>query len=412
MVQNPPTDCHSTSHGAINPPQEPSYETSCDPSTQSYAHATSKEAIITPQEPPGETPPEAPHNPSAIFLETAYESPKDDENISCDHPITIPVAINIIHEFSRELYQTPEHIYAEIVRSVQEDSQIQWSDNKLWSDIIERSFFKDHRHTVFNLLEYIGASEWFDQQVLIARQSFLTKRNQPIQPSTAAGKVLDIILKMSDAHSDNISSKIQKARRQRIWVQLYRGKELRNKLVKALGLGILFSPKIWPLLYLSSDKLDKTISFILADPEQMTLLQLLSKQLEYLVNSGSTDLQAFCNGLKEHGLISEQELENSLVALLLDKENDVHTQIENRESLHNSGQAGPASSDHAAAPQSQFPQVVEPNFNVYKDDDTSSIIGFGFENVNIISEEISDVKENLMTMKENITAAVLSLSGH
>lgn len=69
------------------------------------------------------------------------------------------------------------------------------------------------------------------------------------------------------------------------------------------------------------DKLDSTINLILAVPEQMTLLKLLSKQLEYLVNTGSTDLQTFCNGLKEHHLVPEQEIKDLLVTLLTDRGN-------------------------------------------------------------------------------------------
>lgn len=113
--------------------------------------------------------------------------------------------------------------------------------------------------------------------------------------------------------------------------------ELRSRLAKRLGLGILFSPRIWSvlclyayirllinnrdLLKLPRDKLDSTINLILADPDQMTLRQLLSKQLEYLINTGSTELQGFCNGLKEHHLVPEQEIKDLLITLLIDKGN-------------------------------------------------------------------------------------------
>jgi hypothetical protein len=53
----------------------------------------------------------------------------------------------------------------------------------------------------------------------------------------------------------------------------------------------------------------------------MTLLQLLSKQLEYLVNTGSTELQSFCNGLKEHHLVPEQEIKDLLITLIINKGN-------------------------------------------------------------------------------------------
>jgi hypothetical protein len=132
------------------------------------------------------------------------------------------MAIDIIHQLSQELYELPQHIYAEIVRSVQKDLQIQWSDDTSWRDIIETSFFKAHRYVIFNLLEYIGASEWFDKQVSIAQESTLTKKHQLIKNSTAAGKVLDNIWQRCSPRLNHVSSKIQRAQRQRIWLQLHR----------------------------------------------------------------------------------------------------------------------------------------------------------------------------------------------
>ncbi|PIG69510.1 hypothetical protein AARAC_011498 [Aspergillus arachidicola] len=407
---HPTTSSHRASHGAITHSQELTSEPSCDLIIQSHAtsreqavvfDAVSREPMVTPHEPAHQTSSDS----LTRSLEPSHNASANDENTSCAHPITVAIAIDIIYQFSQELYEPPQHIYTEIVRSVQEDVQIQWSDDRSWRDIIEKSFFKAHRYVIFNLLEYIGASEWFDKQVSIAQESFLTKKHQPIKRSTAAGKVLDNIWERCNPRLNNVSSKLQKAQRQRIWLQLHRGRELRSRLAKRLGLGILFSPIIWDLLKLPCDKLDSTINLILADPELMTLLQLLSKQLEYLVNTGSTDLQTFCNGLKEHHLVPEQEIEDLLVTLRTDKGSNAQTQIENIENLHDSSQVGLASSDHVVASQRQIPQAIEPDFKAFKDNDNSSIIGFEFENVNIISEDISDVNQNLRTMQENTAAA-------
>ncbi|GMG35157.1 unnamed protein product [Aspergillus oryzae] len=290
----PTTNSHRASHGVISRPQEPTSEPSCNLISQSHAtsreqaavfDAVSREPMVTPQEPARETSSDS----LTRSLDPSHNASADGENTSCAHPITVAIAIDIIHQFSQELCETPQHIYTEIVRSVQEDVQIQWSDDRSWRDIIEKSFFKAHRYVIFNLLEYIGASEWFDKQVSIAQESFLTKKHQPIKKSTAAGRVLDNIWERCNPRLNDVSSK-----------PLMNNRDL---------------------LKLPCDKLDSTIDLILADPKLMTLLQLLSKQLEYLVNTGSTDLQTFCNGLKEHHLVPEQEIEDLLVTLRTDKGN-------------------------------------------------------------------------------------------
>ncbi|KAL2847248.1 hypothetical protein BJY01DRAFT_212767 [Aspergillus pseudoustus] len=277
------TTSHPASHGAISHPQETANESSCGVTIQPHAtsldasnssredgcetsreqaailHAVSRESMVAPKEPASETS----FDSLTRSLEPSHDASTDDENTSCAHPITAAMAIDIIHQFSQELYEPPKHIYAEIVRSVQEDLQIQWSDDRSWRDIIETSFFKAHRYVIFNLLDYIGAWEWFDKQVSIAQKSTLTKKRQPIKNSTAAGKVLDSIWQRCNPHLNHVSSKLQKAQRQRIWLQLHRGRELRSRLAKRLGLGILFSPRIWDLLKLPRDKLNSTMNLIL-----------------------------------------------------------------------------------------------------------------------------------------------------
>ncbi|KAL3470242.1 hypothetical protein BJX99DRAFT_52249 [Aspergillus californicus] len=378
----------SAPHAAINPSQEGPREISRDPATD--PHATPQKATSPLQE--------QPHG-------TSHEASKTDQDTPPYNPlITIPGAVDIIHKFSTPLYETPQHVYVEIVRSIQERVDIQQSDDRTWKNIVETSFFKTQKHKILTLLEYIGASDWFDKQISTLQQSCLTKKGQPIESSTAAGRVLNNIWKEHNLHLGKIPCKMQKEERARIWSQLHRGRDLRNQIVKHLGVGILFSPSIWSLINMASKQLDITINLILATPEQMMLLRLLDKQIEYMVNTGSTDPDTFHKGLKEHGLVSEQEFMDFPAMLPIHKENGVGTQVEDLESLHDSSQTGPASNNPAATPQNQHHQITEPNFNVFKDDETSSIIGFEFENVIITSEDISDIKENSTTVRENITA--------
>jgi hypothetical protein len=69
---------------------------------------------------------------------------------------------------------------------------------------IRQSLFKGEKHTIFKLLEQIGASEWFDQQVSIVQQPVLTKKHQPVHTITASGKVLDNVSKIFNAEPENV----------------------------------------------------------------------------------------------------------------------------------------------------------------------------------------------------------------
>jgi hypothetical protein len=59
---------------------------------------------------------------------------------------------------------------------------------------------------------------------------------------------------------------------------------------------------------MSPEQLDILVRDIQADARHMELLQLLSAQIERLVNSGSPDLRVFYRDLKEAELMSEDDL--------------------------------------------------------------------------------------------------------
>ncbi|KAL2783607.1 hypothetical protein BJX66DRAFT_119975 [Aspergillus keveii] len=58
---------------------------------------------------------------------------------------------------------------------------------------------------------------------------------------------------------------------------------------------------------MSMNQLDDLIQSVQADPQHIKLLQILVPQLERLVNIGSPDFRVFLTGLKEEGLILEDE---------------------------------------------------------------------------------------------------------
>jgi hypothetical protein len=124
------------------------------------------------------------------------------------------------------------------------------------------------------MLEYIGAWEWYDKQIELSQMRIRTKKNKPVDRKGAAIHVLNQMqgvqlsgglrgrwisgvgrvtlttegygssLPLDDGDL-GITERDRQAQRKRITMQLSRGQKLSTKLVKELGLGILFSPKIW-----------------------------------------------------------------------------------------------------------------------------------------------------------------------
>lgn len=118
------------------------------------------------------------------------------------------------------------------------------------------------RGTIQNMLEYIGAWEWYSIQVELAKKTVTTKKNKPVKQRGAAKHVMDqiqnrwiggvgtVTLQEGSSYYQagsgpaSISAEAKHLQRNRISMQLNRGK-LCAKLVKELGLGILFDENIW-----------------------------------------------------------------------------------------------------------------------------------------------------------------------
>ena len=132
----------------------------------------------------------------------------------------------------------------------------------------------NQRVTILTMLEYMGAWEWYNKQIELSLTTIRTKKNKPVGRRGAAIHVLNemqhlpadtervgtwlsgvgrISLRdeecgthhLSSSHGFSITEQDKQLQRKRIGMQLSRGQKLSTKLVKGLGLGILFSPKIW-----------------------------------------------------------------------------------------------------------------------------------------------------------------------
>lgn len=199
-------------------------------------------------------------------------------------PLTdlIVEAVRIIHQFSKYPHAVPREVHPRILQTLRNDNQEaivtsnlnQWSDGSMWMQVLEMGSTQNQRVTILNMLEYIGAWEWYDKQIELSQMTIRTKKNKAADRRGAAIHVLNKMQSMPlgsgprgrwisgvgrvaltregevgvpqpDNDDHGIAERHRQAQRKRISMQLSRGQKLRTKLVKELGLGILFSPKIW-----------------------------------------------------------------------------------------------------------------------------------------------------------------------
>jgi hypothetical protein len=194
---------------------------------------------------------------------------------------------DLIVEAARTLYQLSQHqdgvpkaIHKRILRSLQgtqpealaASTSNTWSDGSIWVQVLEMGSSRQRHVTILNMLEYMGAWEWYDGQVQLAQRTISTKKGQPVDRRGAAIHVLNemqttrrsvedqgrwisgvgtVALNQSEAGHElpgspvSLAESDQRQRRKLISMQLSRGQKLSTKLTKNLGFGILFSKKIW-----------------------------------------------------------------------------------------------------------------------------------------------------------------------
>jgi hypothetical protein len=191
-------------------------------------------------------------------------------------------AVRIIHQFSKYQDGVPKEVHSRILQTLREHhgqtisvpNSNEWSDGSMWIRVLEAGSSANRKVTILNMLEYIGAWEWYDGQVKLSQATVRTKKNKPVNRRGAAIHVLNKMQSLQTRteqpgkwvsgvgridmtkEEDNsgmsrescdasITEKIRHSQRRRISMQLSRGQKLSTKLVKELGIGILFLPEIW-----------------------------------------------------------------------------------------------------------------------------------------------------------------------
>lgn len=182
-------------------------------------------------------------------------------------------AARIIHRLSKYPDGMPRQVYVTILQALRDShkdvlASSDWSTGSIWVDILEAGSIENQKVTILNMLECMGAWEWYDSQVRLVQASgkVLTKKGKPVDHKGVATYLLDKIqlsgkyikslgmltLEDGDTTIDGpsdargtLAERNQKLQRKRLITQLSRGQTLSNKLVKNLGLGILFDKNIW-----------------------------------------------------------------------------------------------------------------------------------------------------------------------
>jgi hypothetical protein len=189
-------------------------------------------------------------------------------------------AVRVIHQLSKYPQGVPREVHSRILTTLRADHQEalmpsslnQWSDGSIWMKVLEMGSSENQKVTILNMLEYMGAWEWYNKQIKRSQATVLTKKNKPVNRRGAATHVLNRMQGINstprgrwisgvgrvafgeggnkidvppESCNGDITERDRQLQRKRISMQLSRGQKLSTMLVKELSLGILFSPKIW-----------------------------------------------------------------------------------------------------------------------------------------------------------------------
>ncbi|EED20958.1 hypothetical protein TSTA_081910 [Talaromyces stipitatus ATCC 10500] len=230
--------------------------------------------------------------------------PEQDPTESMSFLDTVHQMVNIVHLLNRYQTDLPRTVHRRILQSlhttqepIRDSTAHQWSDGRMWMEVLERGSATNRRCSVLNMLEYIGASKWYDEQIEHAKRTVCTMENKPVGEKGAATHVLDRITREHSLLS-----------RKTITNQCSRGKRLRE-LVEKIGLGILISSKIWDYTKRTGPQFNQLVRDFKADTQRLALFRILTPQVEQLVHKGCTDPEALYGALRENDIVSEDELQ-------------------------------------------------------------------------------------------------------
>ncbi|KAJ5932861.1 hypothetical protein N7516_007350 [Penicillium verrucosum] len=93
-------------------------------------------------------------------------------------------ATRTLHQLSTHNDGVPRDVHKMILETLNSQScsavaNIEWSDGSTWVEILERGASTRVQLTIFNMIEYMGASEWYESQIQLAMRT-VTRRQATI----------------------------------------------------------------------------------------------------------------------------------------------------------------------------------------------------------------------------------------
>ena len=108
-------------------------------------------------------------------------------------------AVRAIYQCSRYKDELPRDVYSRILSTLQSDHNeatsrrspdSDWSDGSIWKHILEAGEARSRRSTIFDMLEYMGAWEWYDRQIKLTITKHEAEKQKELAPKTAASYVV------------------------------------------------------------------------------------------------------------------------------------------------------------------------------------------------------------------------------
>ncbi|TVY80732.1 hypothetical protein LSUE1_G005970 [Lachnellula suecica] len=214
-----------------------------------------------------------------------------------------------------------------------------WSAS-MWINMLEAGHARFKEVTILNMIEWMGASEWYDAELQQAEKAPPRTKRGTLRKRLAT-IVLDKYLKEvystaptegtdNRTSADNedrllsldaagIQTRILNTRRKRLNKIFHKGRTLR-KLVQMTHLGILFDPDIWSFAKASKGEVDKIAARFQEDSQKMKLLSILDEQVKLLAEEGRPDLSRFLDSLALHSIILSEEVSSLRAEYGLERE--------------------------------------------------------------------------------------------
>ncbi|KAF5966015.1 hypothetical protein FCOIX_12690 [Fusarium coicis] len=188
--------------------------------------------------------------------------------------------------------ENSERTYQLLLALIEEpQEEARWTDGAEWLSLLESGRRDRKKGTIHYAITAIAFTRWYATQVRLCGDEI---------PSQQASQ--QVSARILSSHADN--DKMRRKKQKKLHTHLARGRKW-LRLVEALGMGILFK-NTWKLAKAPELVINVIVEKMPNDEKKMVVLRLLEDQMRLLLQTGRTNTDTFCNGLKMQELASSQ----------------------------------------------------------------------------------------------------------